>query len=314
MSAFLGATTDDVRDLASRFAMKGRRLEELREIAEASVRAVTWNGPDADDFRDRAASVLTDLAASASDVTARARGLESEAEEQDSASAAEGTVIGVGTGAWQPGIGALPDFSKWLSDGNESDKGLKGADDAIRRLVDKKIDENVEKLEMLNRGPGWLRGAKKIIPVAPEAIDFANHAVKGETTEAMFSLVRAQVSLTPFGLAEDASAAVFPMLPDDWMFPGSDIPLNEGSFIDGWEKATLAEMEDGEDNYYERAMKEGEQRGMDLSDRIGIENESVRNTFKTFGGIIGGSDAAQRDPETGAPHYLGDNIDISPFS
>lgn len=316
MNAFMGANTDEVRDLATRFSQGSQRLQELRETAEAFIRAVTWVGPDADEFQDRASSVLADLAARASDVSDRGRTMETEAEEQDSASSPEttfpgvGAAVGAGAGAWQPGAGTLPDFSKWLSDGSKKDDAAKGAGDIVRRMVGKKIDDAVEAIEWANGGPGWLRGAKKWIPVVPDAIDFADHAVHGETEQAMVSLIRAGASATPVGLLEDASAVVFPMLPDDWKVLDSDVPLNEGSALDGLEKAML---EDKSDTHIRRGMEDGEQLGMDISDRIGIENEYARNTFKTFGGILGASDASRRD-EDGTPIYLGKDFDYTPWS
>lgn len=318
MSAFLGADTDAVRDLASRYSQGSQRLENLREATEAFVRAVTWIGPDADEFRTRATSVLTDLAARASDVSGRARTLETEAEEQDSASSPEVTIssvgvgVGVGAGAWQPGANTLPDFSKWFADGRERDEGVKDAGDIVRRMVGKKIDDAVEAIEWANGGPGWLRGAKKFIPVVPDAIDFAHHAANGETTEAIYAIGRGGISLTPFGLVEDASAAVFPFMPDDWKLPGTDVPLNEGSIMEGYEKDAV-ENSSG-DSVLEKEIRKGERFGADISDRLGIENDYVRNTFKTFGGISGGIGASHRDPKDGSPWYFGKDLDYTPWS
>lgn len=316
MNAFMGADTDDVRDLATRFSQGSQRLQELRETAEAFVRAVTWIGPDADKFQDRASSVLADLAARASDVSDRARTMETEAEEQDSASSPEinipsvGASVGAGAGAWQPGAGTLPDIGKWLSDGSEKDDAAKRAGDIVRRMVDKEIDKAVDILEWANGGPGWLRGAKKAIPAVPDAIDFANHAAHGETVEAEWALIRGAASVTPVGLVDDASAVAFPMMPDDWKYPDSDVSLNEGSIFDGLEKAAL---EDKRENHVTQGREDGEQHGMDISDRLGIENEYARNTFKTVGGILGGADASRRNPD-GTPYYPWQDGDHNPWN
>ena len=313
MNAFMGADTDELRSLASGFAEGSERLQALRETAEAFVRAVTWTGPDADEFRVRAVSVLADLSARASDVADRGRALDTEAEEQDSASSPGGSTpgvgadlgasVGAGAGAWQPRGGVLPDFGKWFSDGSKKKDLLEATDDAVRRIVDKKIDDMVEKLEWLNGGPRWIRRAKRFIPIIPDAIDFANHAVNGETQEAIHAYGRAGIGLTPFGTVDDLSGYVFPYMPDDWKYPGTDVPLNEGSITDGMERGALENPQP--DSEMNKSIREGEQLGMDISDRLGIENEHVRNTFKTFGGIAGGGGAAQRDPEDGSPWFIG---------
>lgn len=309
VNVFMGADTDQVRSLASKFAEGSQHLQDLRETAEAFVRAVTWTGPDADEFQDRASSVLADLTARASDVADRGRTLDTQAEEQDSVSSPEGSVpgvsagAGVGAGAGQPGTSPLPDISKWFSDGSKKGDAWKDAGDIIRRAVDKKIDDTVEVLERANGGPSWLRRVKKFVPVIPDAMDFANHAVHGETEEAIFALGRGGLSLTPVGVVEDASAVVFPLMPDDWKLPGTDVPLNEGSLIDGYETYSVENPQ--EDSEMSKSIREGERFGGDISDQLGIENEYVRNSFKTAGGITGAVGAAYRDPEDGSPWYLG---------
>lgn len=244
--------------------------------------------------------------------------METEAEEQDSASSPEinipsvGASVGAGAGAWQPGAGTLPDIGKWLSDGSEKDDAAKDAGDVIRRMVGKKIDDAVEAIEWANGGPHWLRGAKKFIPVLPDAIDFANHVAHGETDEAIHALGRGMVSLTPFGIAEDLSAVAFPFMPDDWKLPGTDVPLNEGSIMEGYEKAALEDTSG--DSNIEKEIREGERTGLDASDRLGIENEYVRNSFKSLAGISAGIGAAQRDPKDGSPWYIGKNVDYTPWN
>ncbi|WP_394215235.1 hypothetical protein [Brachybacterium vulturis] len=60
-----------------------------------------------------------------------------------------------------------------------------------------------------------------------------------------------------------------------------------------------------------KSIREGEQYGMDISDRLGIESEHARNLVKTHGGFSSAMDAAYRDPKDDSRWCIGK--DLPPF-
>lgn len=306
MTAFLGADTDDVRALATRYAKHGQRLNEVQQEIWLYAQSADWVGPDADSFRNSAANVASTIAQLSSDIAARANELDGEADEQDVAAEPDfpfGAFVSTGTGAWRPGSGNTPDAKGSKGQESKLDEFLRVADDIIDQIIKKKLDDLDEALKRNGEAP-WLRFLKKGLPLIPDLIDFANHTVHGESEEAAFALVRSIISITPIGLIDDLSALIFPMMPDSWKLPGTDIPVNEGSFIDGYEKAALSQQ-GGDDTYIERAIADGEADGMRQSDALGIDNKYIRNVFKTAGGISAGMVASQMDPKDGKFWHIG---------
>ncbi|MEE1618318.1 hypothetical protein [Brachybacterium sp. J153] len=304
MTTFLGADTDALRDVSDTFGDRAQRLVELAEELLAAVGAVSWVGPDADIHRAECTAVLGDLTARAGEVTARGRDLLDEAEQQDQASE-PGTARGGSGGAWSPDGFDLSDIAPWLVPGKPSTFAERAKDVAEKWFEDKvkeRVSDEAEKaldrfLKKIRTPDYWMRGGKKIIPVVPDLIDAAQHAVDGETEEMTFAIYRALLDLSPgtvwMGTVDAASAYLFPLAPDDWMFPGTDQQLNQGSFFDHVEADAL---ENSEDSSYYEMMREGEQSGLEISDRLGIEHEGTRNVFKSVWGFAGMLARGQRDP------------------
>ena len=98
MSGFYGMDTQQVRDHSAACRTGMNRIEELRGALDGAVTSVTWEGPDADSFRDewlqlssgRISGLLAELEDQASQ-------LEGEADQQDAVSDRDGTESGPGT-------------------------------------------------------------------------------------------------------------------------------------------------------------------------------------------------------------------------
>ncbi|PZP15255.1 MAG: hypothetical protein DI611_09810 [Brachybacterium faecium] len=98
MSGFYGMDTQQVRDHSAACRTGMNRIEELRGALDGAVTSVTWEGPDADSFRDqwlqlssgRISGLLAELEGQASQ-------LEGEADQQDVVSDRDGTESGPGT-------------------------------------------------------------------------------------------------------------------------------------------------------------------------------------------------------------------------
>lgn len=292
MTTFLGADTDALRDLSDTFGDRAQRLVELAEELLASVGAVSWMGPDADSHRAECTAVLGDLTARAGDVTTRGRDLLAEAEQQDRASE-PGTAGGGSGGAWSPDGFDLSDIAPWLVPGKPSTVQER-AEEVVKDLVDsyfeRRRDQVIDRLVEASDS-SLARFAKKWVPVVPDAFDAVRHAANGETEEMTYAISRAALDTTPLGTADAISSQLFPYAPDDWLLPGTDQPLNEGSLFEGYEKMLL----DSHDTY-DDARIEGEQYGLELSDRLGIENETGRNLMKSYAGLAAMVGRAHRDP------------------
>lgn len=98
MSGFYGMDTQQVRDHSAACRTGMNRIEELRGALDSAVTSVTWEGPDAEDFRDRwlqlSSGRISGLLAELED---QASQLEGEADQQDVVSDRDGTESGPGT-------------------------------------------------------------------------------------------------------------------------------------------------------------------------------------------------------------------------
>lgn len=112
--SFLGADTDQLRDLAGSTKNGAGRIEDLVASLDGTVQGVTWVGPDADAFRERWNGMVLALVRDAVERLAeRSRVLEENAEDQDSTSGDDG---GSG-GSSGDGDGSIWDaIQQWLED------------------------------------------------------------------------------------------------------------------------------------------------------------------------------------------------------
>lgn len=87
---FHGADTEDLRNRARSFETCGRTMLETTATLNLTVMSVTWAGPDAEDLRQRWSELERRIRDVADRTTALGGELTEHAEEQDSASAADG--------------------------------------------------------------------------------------------------------------------------------------------------------------------------------------------------------------------------------
>lgn len=91
MAGFFGGETDRMREQAQACGRGGEQLTALVEIISGEIDGVTWQGPDAESFRELWHGALrSELLARGAEVQQRARELEAHAEEQDAASRDDG--------------------------------------------------------------------------------------------------------------------------------------------------------------------------------------------------------------------------------
>lgn len=100
MATFWGAASEELREHASRLRLGARRLEELEgRLAQQVKDRTLWYGLDAESFRERFATGMTDAAAEGAERLDRcAAELDQHAEEQDRASLPDGAGAGAGAG------------------------------------------------------------------------------------------------------------------------------------------------------------------------------------------------------------------------
>lgn len=89
---FLGAQTDMLMDLARACRDRGTHLGELGEALQSTVGAVTWTGPDAEDFRGQWELCRSQLVLTADHLGSAAELLAQQAAEQDAASDPNGRI------------------------------------------------------------------------------------------------------------------------------------------------------------------------------------------------------------------------------
>lgn len=113
---FLGADTDQVRDHGERIRSGGRRLEELIQAVDGTVRSVEWIGADADAFLQLWESQVRNRGAEACErLEQRAVLLEEEADGQDTCSD-DGSSGGSGERGGGGGRTPWDVFGEWLED------------------------------------------------------------------------------------------------------------------------------------------------------------------------------------------------------
>lgn len=303
MNAFLGADTDAVRQLADRFAVQSQRLLELGDQIIAMAQAVDWRGTDAEEFRARAAAVTGELGARSGEVQARAADLQQHAEEQDMASGTDGA------GPWQ----SVLDFFAGITPWGIPSPGMPGTPSTLKERVRDVIEDLAKDraweaagdtakrlLDTLGSPRYWGDGFRKAIPLLPDLYDAGQHAADGESREFVYAVTRAAYDFHPVaGAAETVSSWVFPLAPDSWKMPGTDRSINEGSM---WDHIEAYMIEDTDPNSrFNVAMREGEAIGLGYADRLGIENQTVRNLFKTAGGAGGYVGEGQVDENGNVP-------------
>lgn len=118
MSAFRGMDTAQVREHAERLRTASGQVEDLASRLAAAVQGAPWTGPDAEIFRGRWSSLASPrLDGLCTQLRTLGDGAAAEAEEQDAASAEDGTA-GAGDGP-RPGDGRLDADGPWRPDGLE---------------------------------------------------------------------------------------------------------------------------------------------------------------------------------------------------
>ncbi|UEJ83849.1 hypothetical protein Bra3105_05920 [Brachybacterium halotolerans subsp. kimchii] len=127
MTSFLGADTDQLRDLARTFQERSRRLTEIRDdLAPLASDPAIWVGPDGDAFRDRWADVSRRIDQAAADIGTRRGDLERQADEQDAASDAGGDGSGDDGGGLFGGLKDLWEGAKGIGKAlSKISKGIK---------------------------------------------------------------------------------------------------------------------------------------------------------------------------------------------
>jgi hypothetical protein len=86
MAGFLGADTDQLKAHAARVRSGGEQLSELSVLLRSCAIAMTWRGPDADVFRERARVQMDHAAKAAVSLDTLSRTLLEQASQQDLAS------------------------------------------------------------------------------------------------------------------------------------------------------------------------------------------------------------------------------------
>lgn len=91
MAGFFGGATDRMREQAQACGRGGEQLTALVETISGVIDGVTWEGPDAEAFREHWYGALrSELLARGAEAQQRARELDAHAEEQDAASREDG--------------------------------------------------------------------------------------------------------------------------------------------------------------------------------------------------------------------------------
>lgn len=300
MSGFLGADTARLRATSTLFLQRTHVLQETAQHTLNLVQAVDWVGPDADAFRAESAALAERLTQLAVEVREQAMALRDHADEQDEASADAGGADGRGIGAWRPDIERLRDLFPWpLGAPGGTGSWRDPVSDPIRLLNDK-IQEVV--LEVIDKvagphNPFWKAG-RKVVPGIPELFGMGQDLGEGDTPGFLVGHLRFVVSVTQLSWIEDASSYILPTMPDHWTYPGTNVHVNEGSLLDGLESIIREEYE-SPSTWQTEQVKAAEADAMEISDRLGIENEYARNAIKTFAGTATGFHIANRDPVTG---------------
>lgn len=297
MGDFFGADTAQLRETSALFSLRNDSLQEAARRTLHLGRTVTWVGPDADAFRAESASLAERLMLLADRVGEQAATLRDHADQQDEASSDTGGAGGAG--AWHPDLERLWDIVPWPSGPQRGTGSWRDpVSDPIGLLGDKVRDAVIEAIDKaVGLGDPVWRGAKKVIPAIPELTGMVNDLFEGDTVGFMVGELRALVSITPLGWIEDASSIVFPLLPDHWMYPGTSVPVNEGSLLDGLESIVREEYENPT-LWQTEEIKEAEAEAMEISDRLGIENQYARNAFRTIAGTAAGVYVGNLDPVT----------------
>lgn len=113
---FLGADTEQLRDFGTVTRGGARRLEELLQLLDETVRAVEWTGPDAEDFLQLWEGQVRSRGRGACErLDQRAALLEEEADEQDICSD-DGSGEGGPGGGGERGESPWDVFQNWLED------------------------------------------------------------------------------------------------------------------------------------------------------------------------------------------------------
>jgi hypothetical protein len=312
MNTFLGADTVQLRSVAGRFAVHAQQLRERGEHTLRLAQSVTWVGRDAEAFLAECAAIVGDLFSLAGRVEDRARAMEREAEQQERASGASDAGGSGGPGAWGPPLS--PPISPWPLGGSEdgssswTDRVGRSLDELADKVRGDVLDDVMERAEETLGSKGyWANIVRKGVPVLPDAIDAFEHAAAGETKQFGMSMGRMIYDFHPIaGPLETASAIAFPLAPDHWKFPGTDRSINEGSLWDHGERF-MVEQDDPDDRL-NRALRGGESVGSEISDRLGIENEKVRNVVSSVTGAAAWAGEGVGRDENGDPYFY----DIDP--
>lgn len=158
MSAFWGMDTEQVREHAERLRTASGQVEDLRGRLETLVRGVSWEGPDAEDFRGRWEELAAGrLTATLEQLEASGERALGEADQQDVVSDADGTESGPaenpstlppGQGGDGPGGYRSTDnpwIPNWLEDPAES--LLSGLASTTSNLLGWGFDTGIDLLE-----------------------------------------------------------------------------------------------------------------------------------------------------------------------
>ncbi|MGP9615190.1 WXG100 family type VII secretion target [Brachybacterium sp. AOP42-B2-9] len=272
MSTFLGSDTDALRELAQRYDAQASALENSAGATVQSAPAVSWVGPDAEEFRSSCHQVRAQLTDVLERIRRWADDFDAEADEQDAASTADSAGSGPrggGTGSDRSPLDILKDFPFGTGDGDSW-----SLPDIFPRIsphewVPPLLKEGADVVaDRVEKGlPVAERVLKKGTPLIPDLYDASRHYLNGETAEGNFAVMRAGVSAVPYlGAAVDLADLATSGDPD-------------GSILDQAENWYVEKMNDPNS-----AMSRGEQIGLQEADERGIENKYARNIFKVVMG------------------------------
>lgn len=311
MTTFQGADTAQLRDQEQNITTGASALGDRVGSALTLADQVSWEGPDADDFRSRCADVHRSLQDTLEDLRRRSAELLEHAAEQDRASGT-GDGSGTGTGTDNPfgplgekigdlfSAGGSPfgmdpgdafgpfkapsgspfeDFVKdrFLSEDRYSlaDRAKNWAQESGGQAWEWAMDKGKEA-----KASKWFDLGKKGVPVIPDLFEIGDALGRGETEEAFWKTNRAALEFAPgLTVGDLLLGEVTGQLGDEHTIFDSDIQWNDGTPMDGLEAYMIQKTKDA------GMMDPGELYGEKWADELGVENGTARNVMSSLGGI-----------------------------
>ena len=259
----LGADTDQLRTISGVLGDAAQRMENVVTALAAEGEQITWLGPDADSFRAELQKVCLQGSDVAQHVRAHGRQLETEADEQDTASS---PALGLRTIPLHPDEHKRPGPSRLMpmQKGTSPDisETLDWVADRLRYLKtlrhQKVLDNLLEPAE---------RRLLKLLPVIgaiPDAIEASQALGEGDTGGVIGNLYEAGLAAAPHPAAAAISAGNDL---GDLMLPGDSSPIE-----------LLGELA----SYGDRA-RTGEALGSVISGHLGYEDGSLPDNMLAAG-------------------------------